>query len=132
NFLTFRTHGLHGGIVAVFIFLAGAFWCVQSVQAEQWRNLSEANALREVITPAKRGLILDRTGQKILADNQPAYTLTVDRVVMKPLTKSDPTHRPKLVTFLASVLGVPTSESEARFEKKGKAGPVARPMPTAE
>ena len=104
KFLTFRINALLWGIVAVFIFLAGAFWFVQSVQAEKWRNLSEANALRELIVPAKRGLILDRTGQKILADNQPAYTLTLDRVVMRPLVKGDATHRPKLITFLSQVL----------------------------
>ena len=132
KFLTFRINALLWGIVAVFIFLAGAFWFVQSVQAEKWRNLSEANALREVITPAKRGLILDRTGQKILADNQPAYTLTVDRVVMKPLVKGDPTHRVKLVNFLAQVLGIPPAEVEARFEKQGKLVLFTRPMPVAE
>src|SRR5437764_644880 len=132
KFLTFRINALLWGIVAVFIFLAGAFWFVQSVQAEKWRNLSEANALREVITPAKRGLILDRTGQKILADNQPAYTLTVDRVVMKPLVKSDPSHRVKLVSFLAQVLGIPAAEVEARFDKQGRLVLFTRPMPVAE
>src|SRR5207244_1824900 len=130
KFLTFRINTLLWVIVAVFVFLAGSFWFVQGVQAEKYRNLSEANALREMATPAKRGLILDRTG-KVLADNQPAYSLTVDRVVMRPLIKSDPTHRPKLVTFLASVLGVPTSEIEARFDN-GKIIPYARPMPIAE
>src|SRR3954454_19530694 len=102
--LSFRINSVLWGIVAVFLFLAGAFWFVQSVQAEKWRNLSEANALREVIVPAKRGLILDRTGQKILADNQPAYNLTVDRMAMRPLVKADPAHRAKLIAFLAQVL----------------------------
>src|SRR5947208_42903 len=132
KFLTCRINALLWAIVAVFVFLAGSFWFVQSVQAEKWRNLSEANALREVITPAKRGLILDRTGQKILADNQPAYTLTVDRVVMKPLVKGDPGHRIKLVSFLAQVLGIPAAEIEARFEKQSKAIIFTRPMPVAE
>src|SRR5262249_27318754 len=104
----------------------------QSVQAEKWRNLSEANALREIVVPAKRGLILDRTGQKILADNQPAYTLTLDRIVMRPLVKGDPTHRAKLINFLSQVLAVTPAEIEARFEKQNKAVPVARPMPVAE
>src|SRR6267378_6626512 len=110
KFLTFRINALLWAIVAVFVFLAGSFWFVQGVQAEKYRNLSEANALRELVTPAKRGLILDRTGQKILADNQPAYSLMLDRVVMRPLIKSDPTHRPRLVGFLAQVLGVPAQD----------------------
>src|SRR4051812_10246084 len=131
KFLTFRINALLWAIVVVFVFLAGSFWVVQGVQAEKYRNLSEANALREIVIPAKRGLILDRSGQKILADNQPAYSLSLDRVVMRPIVKSDPTHRPKVIAFLAQVLGVQPQEIEARFEK-GKAIPIARPIPIAE
>src|SRR6266550_8804457 len=131
KFLTFRINALLWAIVVVFVFLAGSFWVVQGVQAEKYRNLSEANALRELVTPAKRGLILDRSGQKILADNQPAYSLLLDRVVMRPIVKNDPSHRQKVVAFLAAVLGVPPQEIEARFEK-GKAIPNARPIPIAE
>src|SRR5438874_6244750 len=131
KFLTFRINALLWGIVAVFVFLAGSFWFVQGVQAEKYRNLSDANALRPIVMPAKRGLILDRTGQKILADNQPAYSLTLDRVVMRPLVKSDATHRDKLIAFLSEVLLTNTQDIEARFEK-GKAIPFARPIPVAE
>ena len=131
KFLTFRINALLWAIVVVFVFLAGSFWVVQGVQAEKYRNLSEANALREVVTPAKRGLIVDRSGQKILADNQPAYSLTLDRVIMRPIVKIDPAHRQKIVIFLAQVLGVPPQEIENRFEK-GKAIPNARPIPVAE
>ena len=131
KFLTFRINALLWAIVAIFVFLAGSFWVVQGVQAEKYRNLSDANALRPVTMPAKRGLILDRNGQKILADNQPAYSLTLDRVVMRPIIKSDSTHRDKLITFLADVLGITPQEIEARFEK-GKLIPFARPIPVAE
>src|SRR5438270_13169831 len=92
KFLTFRINALLWGIVIVVVFLAGSFWVVQGVQAEKYRNLSEANALRAIVSPAKRCRILDRTGQKILADNQPAYALTRDRVIMRPVVKSDPAH----------------------------------------
>jgi len=131
KFLTFRINALLWAIVAIFVFLAGSFWFVQGVQAEKYRNLSDANALRPVTMPAKRGLILDRNGQKILADNQPAYSLTLDRVVMRPIVKSDATHRAKLATFLANVLGITPQEIEGRFEK-GKLIPFARPIPLAE
>src|SRR3954453_5569710 len=131
KFLTFRINALLWAIVVVFVFLAGSFWVVQGVQAEKYRNLSEANALREIVSPANRGLILDRTGQKILADNPPAYSLSPGRATMRPIVKSDPAHREKVVAFLANVLGVPPQEIEARFEK-GKAIPNARPIPIAE
>src|SRR5436853_4915097 len=130
KFLTFRINALLWTIVGVFVFLACSFWVVQGVQAEKYRNLSDANALREIVSPAKRGLILDRTGQKILADNQPSYSLTLDRVIMRPIVKIDPAHREKVVAFLANVLGIPPREIEARFEK-GTAIPNARPIPMA-
>ncbi|HEX7420633.1 MAG TPA: hypothetical protein VF505_12150, partial [Thermoanaerobaculia bacterium] len=130
KFLQFRVNAVLWGIVAVFVFLAGSFWYVQGVQAEKYRGLSEANALRENVITAKRGLIMDRNG-KIIADNQPAYSLTVDRVVMKPMVKADSTHRDKLVTFLTGVLNIPTAEVEARFDK-GKGIPIARPLDIGE
>jgi penicillin-binding protein 2 len=130
KFLQFRINAVLWGIVAVFVFLAGSFWFVQGVQAEKYRGLSEANALREIVIPAKRGLIKDRNG-KILADNQPAYSLVLDRVTLRPLMKADPHHRAKLVQFLSSVLGVPPQEIEARFQK-GRETPASRPLEIGE
>ena len=57
KFLQFRINAVLWGIVAIFVFLAGSFWFVQGVQAQKYRGLSEANALRELVLPAKRGLI---------------------------------------------------------------------------
>jgi penicillin-binding protein 2 len=131
KFLSFRINAFLWGIVVLFTFLAGAFWFVQGVQAEKWRNLSESNALREVIVPAKRGLIFDRSGEKILADNSPAYSLALDRVVMKPLVKGDPSHQTKLVTFLSEVLAVTPQEIAARLEK-GKEIKITQPLIIAE
>ena len=130
KFLQFRINAVLWGIVAAFVFLAGSFWFVQGVQAEKYRGLSEANALREIVTPAKRGLIMDRNG-KILADNQPAYALTLDRVVMRPIVKRDKHHRERLVQFIAEVLAIPVQEVEARFEK-AKGIPTAKPVDLAE
>jgi penicillin-binding protein 2 len=131
KFLTFRINALLWVIVAIFVFLAGSFWFVQGVQAERYRNLSDANALRPIQMPAKRGLILDRSGQKILADNQPAYSLSLDRVVMRPIVKQDKAHRARLISFLSQVLGVTPQDIEARFDK-GKVIPFARPIAVAE
>ena len=130
KFLQFRINAVLWGIVAIFVFLAGSFWFVQGVQADKYRGLSEANALRENVIPAKRGLIMDRNG-KILADNQPAYLLELDRVVMKPLMKADANHRGKLITFLTGVLNVPQAEVEARFDK-GKDTPITHPLDIGE
>src|SRR5215217_1450534 len=131
KFLRFRINALLWGIVALFVFLAGSFWFVQGVQAEKYRGLSEANALREIEIPAKRGLIMDRYG-KILADNQAAYELQIDRVVMKPLLKSDPQHRDKLMAFISTVLALPPQEVKARYDKSSAEVPFSRPFSVAE
>jgi penicillin-binding protein 2 len=130
KFLQFRINAVLWGILAVFVFLAGSFWFVQGVQAEKYRGLSEANALREIEIPAKRGLIMDRNG-KILADNQPAYSLQIDRIVMKPILKRDPQHKERLFRFLSVVLGIPEQEVIARYDK-GKVIKLSTPLDMAE
>ncbi len=131
KFLQFRINTVLWGIVAAFVFLAGSFWFVQGVQAEKYRGLSEANALREIVIPPKRGLIMDRHG-KILADNQPAYKLEVDRVVMKPLLKADKQRREKVAGFLAQVLQRPPAEVLARWEKEAKETSFQQPFTIAD
>ena len=131
KFLTFRINAVLWGIVAAFVFLAGSFWFVQGVQAEKYRGLSEANALREIEIPPKRGLIMDRRG-KILADNQPSYTLHVDRVVMKPLLKADKQRRQKLENFLSQILQMPVPELHARWEKESAKTSFTQPFTLAE
>jgi penicillin-binding protein 2 len=131
KFLQFRINAVLWAMVAAFVFLAGSFWFVQGVQAEKYRGLSEANALREIEIPPKRGLIMDRTG-KILADNQPAYRLQIDRVVMKPLLKADPKRRDKLIAFLSLVLQLPPQEVGARWQKTAAQVPFTQPFVIAE
>ncbi|HYC88864.1 MAG TPA: penicillin-binding protein 2 [Thermoanaerobaculia bacterium] len=131
KFLTFRINAVLWGIVAAFVFLAGSFWFVQGVQAEKYRGLSEANALREIEIPPKRGLIMDRKG-KILADNQPSYMLQVDRVVMKPLLKADKQRREKLEAFLSQILQMPLPELHARWDKGAAKVNFTQPFVIAE
>jgi penicillin-binding protein 2 len=131
KFLQFRINLVIWAIVASFVFLAGSFWFVQGVQADRYRGLSEANALRQIEIPAKRGLIMDRTG-KILADNQAAYTLQVDRVVMRPLLRADKERREKLIAFLSQVLEFPAEEIVTRWDREAGRNPFTRPFPLAE
>ncbi len=130
KFVNFRINVVLWANVIVFLMLGVAFWFVQGLRADRYRSLSEANALREIVTPAKRGLILDRGG-KILADNQAAYQLTIDRVVLKPLVKADKTHKDKLFAFVAETLGVSPQEIANRFAK-GVAGGGLQPVTVAE
>lgn len=132
RFLRFRINAVLWAIVGVFMCLAGSFWFVQGVQAEKYRNLSEANALRPVPLRAQRGLIVDRTGKKILADDEAAYRLTLDRVVMRPFVKSDPKHESKLFASLAEVLAMDSRELIARYEKESKLVVRAQPVTLAD
>jgi penicillin-binding protein 2 len=116
KFLNLRINIVLWATVGVFVFLAGSFWFVQGLQAEKYRTLSDANAMRELIIPAKRGLVMDRNG-KILADNQPSYALVVDRVILKPLMKGDKTHKDKLFTLVSSVLGITPQQLQDRWDK---------------
>jgi penicillin-binding protein 2 len=130
KFVNVRINILIWLIVVAFVFLAGAFWWVQGVQAEKFRELSESNHLREIKVPAKRGLILDRNG-KILADNQAAYRLLLRRNDLRTREKADPAFRARMIQFVANTLDVPATEVEARIEKQ-KAIPRTRPIPIAE
>src|SRR2546423_1224269 len=121
KFLNFRINVLLWANVIVFVFLAGSFWFVQGLQADKYRVLSDSNAMREIVTPAKRGLIMDRNG-KILADNQPSYSLSIDRVLLKSLVKADANHKAKLFAFIAQILGVQLPEVQARFDKGAVVG----------
>jgi len=60
KFINLRINVVLWMTVGVFVFLAGSFWFVQGLQAEKYRSLSDANAMRELVIPAKRGLIMDR------------------------------------------------------------------------
>ena len=131
KFLNFRINVLLWANVIVFVFLAGSFWFVQGMQADKYRTLSDANAMREIVTPAKRGLIMDRNG-KILADNQPSYSLSLDRALFKKLVKSDASHKAKLFAFVGQVLGVAEPEVQARFDKGAEAAGGMRPIQLAE
>jgi penicillin-binding protein 2 len=121
KFTNFRINVVLWANVIMFGMLVVAFWFVQGLQADRYRSLSEANTLREVVTPAKRGLIMDRNG-KILADNQAAYQLTIDRVILKPLVRADKSHKDRLFAFLAEILGVTPQEVSSRFDKGAAAG----------
>jgi len=123
KFLNFRINVLLWANVTIFIFLAGSFWFVQGLHADKYRTLSEANAMREIVVPAKRGLITDRNG-KVLADNQPSYALDVDRSILKSMSKTDPNHKAKLFAFVGDVLGISPAEVEARYEKGAAAASV--------
>lgn len=61
--------------------LLGRLFYLQVVAADVYRQQSSANNVRQVITPAPRGLILDQTGRPLVA-NRTSLVVSVDRAVI--------------------------------------------------
>jgi penicillin-binding protein 2 len=88
--------------------LGGAFWFVQVVEGEHYRQLADNNRLRRVPIEAPRGQILDRDG-RVLVENLPAYHLTLDRSQGRDVDAA--------LDFAAGVLGRPRAELDAVYAR---------------
>ena len=64
------------------LLLVGLWW-VQVISAREFQNHLETQAYRTIRIPAIRGKILDREG-RVLADNRPRYTLSIDMDDLNP------------------------------------------------
>jgi len=65
-----------GGVTLVAIgVLVIRLWFMQVIDAQGYAQAATANSVRTVIVPAPRGLITDRTGKAILADNIPSVNV---------------------------------------------------------
>ncbi len=61
-------------LVAIFILLLARFFYLQIYRGAYYRRESEKNRVRQIISQAPRGMILDRHGE-ILVNNYPAYSV---------------------------------------------------------
>ncbi len=102
--------------------IACAYWFVQLVEGEHYRELAENNRLRKLPIKAPRGLIYDRYGQ-LLVENLPSYNLMVDRSQSRDLSAA--------VRFVSVVLGRPIPELAAVLERV-RATPDFKPVLLAE
>ncbi|HET6373198.1 MAG TPA: penicillin-binding protein 2 [Candidatus Polarisedimenticolia bacterium] len=85
-----------------------AFYYLQVVEADHYKELAEANRMRRVTTPPPRGAILDRGG-KIIARNRPAFDVLLDREQTGAATET--------LRALAPALGMDLDQLEERVEK---------------
>jgi penicillin-binding protein 2 len=92
----------------ILVAIGVAFWIVQIVHGESYRELAENNRLRKLPMEAPRGLIHDRHG-KLLVENVPSYNLLIDRSRTKDLARS--------LRFAAEVLRRPLPELQAVLEE---------------
>lgn len=93
----------------VLVVIGTAYWRVQVVRGDYYRDLSDNNRLRRVPLRAPRGLIYDRDG-RLLVDNVASYNLLLDRSLTDDVDRA--------VEFAASTLGRERSELEAALERE--------------
>jgi penicillin-binding protein 2 len=71
-------------VVSLVATLLGRLWYLQVLDAPQLRIAAAENHIRDIVTAAPRGNILDDTG-KPLVDNKPALVVSVDRTALSRL-----------------------------------------------
>ena len=68
-------------VLALLVTLIGRLWYLQVVTGEEYKVAATDNRIREVVTPAVRGLILDDQGRPFVG-NRTSLVVTVDRNVL--------------------------------------------------
>lgn len=101
--------------------IARAFY-LQIVTGSTYRAAAEQNSVRELVTPAVRGLILDQAGRPLVA-NRTSVVVTVDRLTLE----REPDDGAAVVKRLADMLGMSEQKIQDRLMTCGSDG--AKPPP---
>jgi len=97
-----------GGLLALIL---GYYWKVQILDHQKYWQLAESNRLRERILPAPRGVIKERNGKFILADNTAGFKVSIIRENIKDFEAS--------YRNISHLLGIDEADLKARIEKYG-------------
>ncbi|MEO5837231.1 MAG: penicillin-binding transpeptidase domain-containing protein [Acidimicrobiales bacterium] len=92
-------------IVSLMAALVARLWFLQSVENEELRSIAEGNHLKEVLTPASRGLILDAQGRPLVT-NKRVTVVSIDLAELDHALpgKQNETKRLAMLTHLATEL----------------------------
>src|SRR3990172_12631374 len=103
---------LFGGLVSiVFLYYTFRLFNLQIVQGPQWSAQAEENRIREINTPAQRGLILDRNNY-VLAQNIASYN-----VIITPASLPDDAGATQeILRQLSQLIKVPINRSDVTTE----------------
>src|SRR5215813_7228929 len=99
--LTARLSALQYIVAAVFALLAVGFWIFQIAQHDKFREMAENNRTRKLPLPAPRGVLLDRNG-KVLVANQSTTNIALVREQTKNI--------PEVLRLLAEATGADEQE----------------------
>ncbi len=93
----------------LFALLLAYYWKVQVLEHQKYWRMSEANRLRERALPAPRGVITDRTGKIILADNTAGFKVSIIRENIKDFART--------CRNVARLLEISEDDLRARIDK---------------
>jgi penicillin-binding protein 2 len=103
----------------LFGFVVLYYWKVQILDYKKYWALSEANRTRDVVIPAPRALLTDRSGSVILADNQASFKASIIRENIKDFDES--------CRRISGLLGLDEAVLRERIEKY-KSLPAFKPI----
>lgn len=120
-------------LLSLMLVLAGRLWYLQAVASDAYAAAADDNAVREIVSPAPRGLILDQMGRP-LARNRSHLEVAVDR---QTLTRQ-PDDGAVVLGRLAEILDTDAADLQARITPCGPGVPEPcwngsryRPVPVA-
>ncbi|MEO8107365.1 MAG: penicillin-binding protein 2 [Actinomycetes bacterium] len=103
--------------------LGGRLWYMQVVTGEEYQAAASENRIREVVTPATRGAILDAQGRP-LVQNRTSLVVSVDRSTLLDL----PDDGERVVRKLSTVLEVPYRKLDRQLTLCGSPGAAEPPV----
>jgi penicillin-binding protein 2 len=109
-------------VLSLLVTLTARLWFMQVVSGSEYRALADDNRIREVVSPAVRGAILDDQGRP-LAENRTTLVVSVDRNVLL----EQPNDGQAVLNRLSKLLDVPARKLNRQLTLCGT--PEAAPAP---
>ncbi len=97
--------------ISLLITLGARLWTLQILNGGHYRHLAETNRVREVVTPATRGLIVDDQG-RALVRNRTSLVISVNRSV----TDRQKDSGQAVLERLSNVIGTPVADIKGRIQ----------------
>lgn len=110
-------------VVSLLATLAARLAYVQFAEGGTYRLAADSNTIREVLTPAARGLILDQRGRPLVA-NKSALVVTVDRTELSRQRDGGTA----VLASLAGILGTTGEQLRDRMKPCGTPGAPRQPL----
>lgn len=106
-------------VAGLFLVLAFSYWKIQILDYGKFWAMSEANRTREIVLPAPRAALTDRSGQIILANNIASFKASIIRENTRDFAAS--------CARVGDLLGLEPSVVEQRVEKY-RTEPLFKPI----